>query len=267
MLGADSKTTPSVRRKRLPVTWIMPRSATFTLKKNEAKRSKTSTSLLSAERFSNRVSASSTRSPSSASSNLARSTPSQAGARRPGPSRLGATESVARDSDFAYNNCSKESQVAEQTEVDNVLKIKAKRSFRNMFLRRDAKVTPQQAEEQDSKCSSVAESTPIQHIRDSTKVSVISPAKLPDTKAEIAQSVAVFPVDDGMVNKEKNRQATLSALESGLPNISSQPTPVVHYDTATVIHQILDRVTSMGVESPDRLRGLEIAEVCPTIFA
>lgn len=126
---------------------------------------------------------------------------------------------------------------------------------------------PQQTEEQDSKYSSVAGSTLTQHIRDSTNASKASIAKLPETKAEIEQSAAVLPVDDGTVNKEKNRQETLSALESGLPDVSSQPTPVAHYDTATVIHQILDRVTLMGVDSPDRLRGLEIAEVGLTLLA
>ncbi|KAF2627524.1 hypothetical protein BU25DRAFT_49456 [Macroventuria anomochaeta] len=260
-LGTDTDTPQSATRKRLPMTWMLPKSATFTLKKSDVTRSTTSPSLLSAERFKNRASASSTRSPSSASSNLTRSIPSQAGARRPGPSRLGATESATRDLDSILNdNSSKETQVVEQDATDTALRIKAKRSFRNIFHRHDPKATSQPARNQDSKRSSAAGSALAQRIRNSTNFSKVSLAKPSEVKPEVKQESVVFPDSVEALDKETDRQATLSALESGSAETASRPTHIAHYNTATVVHKILDRVTSMKESSPDRLRGLEIAE-------
>ena len=252
------------------MTWMTPRPATSSLKKSAATRSKTSPLLLSAGRLSNRVSSPLTRSPSSASFGLARSTPSQAGARQPGPSRSGATESATQYFDSAIcNNSSKKTQAAEQTAVDTALRIKAKRSFQITFHRRKPKATPQPIRKQDSKRSTVVGSALAQRIRNSTNFSKVSLARPSEAKSEVNQDIVDFSGSVEALSKETNRQAALSTLGSGSAKLSTQPTPTpaAHYDTATVVHEILDRVTSTKEEPSDRLRGLEIAEVCLTLRA
>lgn len=262
VLGTDTDAPQSATLKRLPMTWMTPKSATFTLKKSNATRSKTSPSLRSTERAYNRASAISTRSPSAVSSSLAHSTPSQVGASRPGPSRLGITESVAQDLDsILCDNPSKETHVDEQSAADKILSIRAKRSFRNIFGRRDPKATPQPAKKQDSKRSSVAGNALAQRIRNSTDFSKVSLAKPLEVNPESKQDTLASSGGVEALGTEKDRQTALSALESDPAETSIQPASTAQYDTATVIHKILDRVISMGTDSPDRLRGLEIAEV------
>lgn len=262
VLGTDGCTTSTATRKRLPATWMTTKTSTSSTKKTNATRCKTSPSLLSVEQFNHRASTPSTRSPSSASSNLARSIPSQVASRRPGPSRLGVTVESLQASD-----CSEDAQAHEQEGASTALMIKAKRSFRNIFLRRTPKSTPQPAKKHDSKHSSVAGNTLAQRIRNSTNFSKVSLAKPFAIKQEIEQGSVLRPTDNGTIEQEISRQAALSVLESGLPNMAPLPASVTQYDTATVVNNILDRVTTMGEDSPDRLRGLEIAEVCLTLIA
>ena len=58
-----------------------------------------------------------------------------------------------------------------------------------------------------------------------------------------------------------DRQAALSALESIPPELLPSVNPNTQHGATKVIHKILDHVISMGEDSGDRLRGLEVAEV------
>lgn len=165
------------------------------------------------------------------------------------------------------SDCSEDAQAYEQDGASTARMIKAKRSFRNIFLRRTPKCTPQPAKKHDSKHSSVAGNTLAQRIRNSTNFSKVSLAKPFAIKQEIEQGSVLRPTDNGTIEQEISRQAALSVLESGLPNMAPLPASVTQYDTATVVNNIVDRVTTMGEDSPDRLRGLEIAEVCLTLIA
>jgi hypothetical protein len=266
-LGTKADTPQLAARKCMPMIWMMPKPASFTLKKSAAIRSKTSPLLRSAERVDNRVSAISTHSPSSASSSLSRLVPSQAGARQMGPSRLGVSESVAQDLDLIQcNNSDNGPPTDEQAVAIKSLRLRAKRSFKNVFGRRDPKATSQPVEDQKSKRSSVASSAlgqRIQHSTNSSKLSLTRPSK---AKAEIKEDVVVCTENVEVLNTEQDRQAALYALESATetaPDASAHLTPSAQCETATVIHNILDRVTSMEKDSSDCLRSLEIAEVSP----
>ncbi|KAF3036364.1 hypothetical protein E8E11_002900 [Didymella keratinophila] len=264
VLGTKADTPQSATRKCLPMTWMTPKSATFTVKKSAAIRSKTSRLLSSTERVDNRVSAISTRSPSSASSNLARSVPSQAGARQMGPSRLEVSESVAQDLDsIHYDKSNNGPATDEQAAANKTLRLRAKCSFKNVFGRRDPKATPQPVKDQNSKRSSVASSALAQRIRNPTNFSKVSLARPSTAEAEIKEDVVVCADSVEVLSTEQDRQAALAALEPTteiVPDASAQPAPLAQCETAAVIHNILDCVTSMKKDSPDCLRGLEIAE-------
>ena len=60
-------------------------------------------------------------------------------------------------------------------------------------------------------------------------------------------------------------EAALSSLEAASTSPASEASPAAHFDSATVITKIIDRVTTLSTDSSDRLRGLEIAEVCSTL--
>jgi hypothetical protein len=249
------------------MTWMTPKSTNSTLKKQAATRSKTSPLFRSTERVDNRVSAVSTHSPSSASSSLARSIPSRVGARQMGASRSGVSVSVAQDLDSILCDTSIHgARTNEQAAANKTLRIGAKRSFRNVFGRRDPRATPQPGKEQKSKRSSVASSALVQRIRNSTNLSQVSLVKPSSAKTESNRDPAICADRVETQGNEQDRKAAWSVLESTLETAptedSTQPAPPTRCETATVIQNILDRVASMKKDSPDCLRGLEIAEVC-----
>ncbi|UPX13173.1 uncharacterized protein EKO05_0003697 [Ascochyta rabiei] len=209
VMGTDGGLSKSSARKRLPMTWMMPKGAASTAKKDNVGRI---------------------------------------------PPRLGATVGSPH-----ANDCSEGVRYSEQNVADAALKIKAKRSFRDIFHRRDPKPTSQPAKKLDSTRSSIVGSVLTQRIRTSTNCPKGSLARSDAVNAEAKHSITTSLSNDA-VGTESNRQAALATLDPSLPDISSRPAPVAQYDTATVVHKILDHVTSMGADSPDRLRGLEIAE-------
>ncbi|KAJ4333550.1 hypothetical protein N0V95_009395 [Ascochyta clinopodiicola] len=254
VLGTDGGLPKLAARKLLPMTWMAPKSAASTARNDNAKRSKTSPLLSSTERSYNRASTSSSRPPRSSSSNLARSNPPHADAYLPGRSRSGTTSKPPN-----ANDCSERAHNTEQNAAEAASKIKAKRSFRDIFHRRNPKSTPQPANKTDSKRTSVVGSVVTQRTRNLTHFSKVSLAGPCDASSEVEQNIATS-LSNGTAGIESKRQATPAAIDPNLPDNSPRPAPVAQYDTATVVHKILDHVTSMEVDCPDRLRGIEIAE-------
>lgn len=160
-----------------------------------------------------------------------------------------------------------ETQVVEHSAVYSTLKIKAKRSFRNVFHKRKPKSESHPVREQDPKRCSAAGSALTQCIRNSTNLSKASLAHPSEAKSKAKQDALSFLNIVEASGRGIDRQAAPSILEPGSAETSPEPTLVAPCNTASVIHKILDCVSSMGEESPDRLRGLEIAEVCIIINA
>ncbi|KAF1926227.1 uncharacterized protein M421DRAFT_94085 [Didymella exigua CBS 183.55] len=257
--GTDAATPPSIIRERLPMTWMTSKSGTFTLKKSEATGSKASPSLRSTKLVNNRVSTISTHSPSSTSSDLAHSGLSRASARQMAPSRLEVSESVPQDVNSIFRDgFSKETRIDEQAAAGKTPKIRAKHSFQNIFGRR--KTTQQLAKNQGSKRSSVTGNALAQRIRNSKNFSKISLARPPAAKTGSKENSGDCPDSVGVLSTEQDPRAALPALEYALEATSAETAPTAQRDTAKVIDNILERVTSMKKDSPDILRGLEIAE-------
>jgi hypothetical protein len=148
--------------------------------------------------------------------------------------------------------------VADGTNEAFAKKVKTKRSFRDIFTKRtDNKHVEKLPKISDPKLSLGANKNSIAcRIRNSANFSKIHLPKLTDAKTPSPE----IKVDAATMNANNaDRQAALDSLEAG----SSPPAPAnLSHDTATIISRIVDRVNAMPEESPDRLRGLDIAEVC-----
>lgn len=140
-------------------------------------------------------------------------------------------------------------------------KVKVKRSFQEIFRKREVKPNAKPVSQAVSKRSSIAGSTFAQRFKGSTSFSRANLSKSPEPVVDAQQSTS---------NKKESfeeagdRNAALSALEAGSSDSTPDVSPPSLTETATVINKIVDQVTAMEKSSPDRLRGVEIAEVCGT---
>lgn len=239
----------------MPVSWTKPSSSVI--------GSNTDPLLPSVERLNISGSSCSSASLSPVSARPAESSASQAGTGQLRSCRLGEKTSVIPELDHnLYSVASKQIEAAEQAVEDRKFKIRAKRSFRNFFHRRGHTITSQPARKQDSKRSSIAGSVLALRIRDSSNHSKVSMTKQTETTSQTHQNHVVTLNHIEPPGKDANGQAALSALDPDRSVSISPPTgSIARCETATIVNKILDRVMSMNEASPDRLRGLEIAEV------
>lgn len=100
-----------------------------------------------------------------------------------------------------------------------------------------------------------------QRMKKSANISRVSIARQFETKPEFEDNFATAAENTEISGKEVDRQAALSALESIPPELLPSVNPNTQHGATKVIHKILDHVISMGEDSGDRLRGLEVAEV------
>ncbi|KAJ4988826.1 hypothetical protein SVAN01_05633 [Stagonosporopsis vannaccii] len=258
VLDANEETQFSASRKRVPSIETTSGSASS---KSIATRSKTSPFLPSSDRLKAQVARCFDHSPYLVSSEPARSMPSRISMRQSGPSRLEAKELLTGQSEAG--SCKSTSEVTEAVRlstVDAAVKMKAKRSFRNIFHRRDPKIMPQPDKKQGPKRASATGNALSQRIRDSTNFSKVSLAKEPGVVVQTSPGVTLSSNSVEGEGAVCGRQITPSTAELTSAMLPHQPEPIARYDTATVVNRILDRVTSMRDHSSDRLRGLEIAE-------
>lgn len=140
-------------------------------------------------------------------------------------------------------------------------KVKTKRSFRGIFSKRfENKVVEKPTEVSEPKWSSgTTKSSLACRIRNSTNFSKVHLPKITDVKTPGPES----KVDAAtMTANDFDRQAALTSLKATSPT----PAPAnLSHETATIISKIVERVNAMPEDSPDRLRGLDIAEVCKTL--
>lgn len=258
--NASSMSPLTATRKSTPMTETTSRSARF---KPAVTRSKTSPVLPLSEHLRVQVSRYSSRSPSLTSSRLAHYSPSKIGVQQSGPFKR--TKPKAR-AQYLHSNThmstSKDAETTELSAVDDTLRAKAKRSFRHIFHQRNPTVPSRPDSKHVPKRSSITGSALAQRFQDSTKLSNVSLTR--PVVASPASNLSITVSSDSMEpsGERTGSCAVLSAPEPRLAKPHSFTEPATKYDTATVVHKILDRVTSLREESPDRLRGLEIAEVC-----
>jgi hypothetical protein len=142
-------------------------------------------------------------------------------------------------------------------------KVKVKRSIQEIFRKREVRQSDGSISRTMSKRSSNAGSSFAQRFKDSTSFSKTNPPRSLDPTLEAQQNITN---EGDNHTEESNRNMALSALEAG--SSSTAPSPPVQNltETAKVINNIVDRVTCMEKSSPDRLKGVEIAEVCDKVY-
>lgn len=185
-------------------------------------------------------------------------------------------------------NASAKEQAVKNSNDATGKKVKIKRSFREIFHRRGTTKQPE-------KPLTVIEPVPAfmtgtrsslaKRIKESASLPKLHLPKMSEVKSEIDEgSEPATKIDHVSATDTPtiaaNRQAALSSLQamssmptmpsmSSMLSMPSMPTqeaaPVTRYDTNTVINKIISHVNAMPSSSPDRLRVLEIAEVCTTL--
>ncbi|KAF3002646.1 hypothetical protein E8E13_009318 [Curvularia kusanoi] len=257
VLGQEFETNQSSSQKHRPSTMMTPQPVSGTLEHSTIiVRSKTSPLLPTIEHDGGTSDFSSDpRSP--ADSHASQSTPPGTNSHQQGASKLEVPAPEAQDISYPrYKNA--DSQPAERSIENMSLRVKAKRSFRNIFHRRRSTKKSPPDEKQESKRSSITGSVLAQRMMKSANLSKISIVRQPEAKSEPKEDLITAAEVTEVLERETGRQAALSALESVSAEVP--PSGIHQYDTAAVIHKILDHVVSMKEESPDRLRGVEIAE-------
>ncbi|KAL6708809.1 hypothetical protein ACN47E_002216 [Coniothyrium glycines] len=148
-------------------------------------------------------------------------------------------------------------------------KLKIKRSIRGMFHKRNKKQNEANLTARNSRqsLSTGTRSSLAKRIRDSANLSKVHLPGMSESTPECKQHsttskyIGVEQVSAPFgSNEAANGEGTFSCLEATADTPPQQNQEKPRYDTVTVVNKILDRVTGMQSDSPDRLRGLEIAE-------
>ncbi|KAF2798417.1 hypothetical protein K505DRAFT_414359 [Melanomma pulvis-pyrius CBS 109.77] len=248
------------------------------MKRAVTDRSSTSPSMKPSACRDNRIPLIGTSSPSSQPGFTPRSTGSHAGGRGFGPSRLRHTESteMERNSPAMEDRIHRERHVQqsrpsttpskllnkdEKTASEGAAKIKAKRSFRNFFYKRDAKGAVSSPRDSTGKRSSITMtgSTLAKRLRNSANFSKTTLPKDPESKCRPESK----PETMSQINNTSTSSITcdvavpsLNAASSAAP---SEVPSATRSEISFVINNIIERV-NRSHDTADRLRGLEIAE-------
>ncbi|KAF2868736.1 hypothetical protein BDV95DRAFT_597064 [Massariosphaeria phaeospora] len=140
-------------------------------------------------------------------------------------------------------------------------KVKAKRSFRKLFQKREAKPTEKPAQPNEPKRSSLTGSALAKRFRSAnpSKGNASNmPGRGPDSRP--GPKTAISKSGEHGSNMRAGTPSPELRMPSPTPEVASATA-----DTATVVNNLIARVAELPDESPDRLRGLEIAEVCMTL--
>jgi hypothetical protein len=147
---------------------------------------------------------------------------------------------------------------------EEAAKIKAKRSFRNLFHKRDDKATLKSPRDNSSKRSSITMtgSTIAKRIRNSANFSKTTLYKEAAPYHEHTQAHERVPKVPTLMPQTPGDAC---ALPPGVATPKVEAPSATNLESSHIIGNIIDRVRALPQDSPDRLRGLEIAEVCQTL--
>jgi hypothetical protein len=134
-------------------------------------------------------------------------------------------------------------------------KVKAKRSFRDFFHIRDSKSTENVPKLAGNKRSSltVTGNTLAKRFRHSATLAKPNPS---------LGSTSEIPGTESAVRARMHGEHNQLRAHS---DVACKAPPATCSDTGVIVNKIVKSVSSLPNHSPDRLRGLEIAEVCKTL--
>lgn len=201
--------------------------------------------------------------------------------RRPGPSKLRATESVTSANGveaFERTEPSGTSSSRLPTSSSNgpsktsfKQRLNFKRSIRDLFPKRDDKHAEMPAAEAGHQNASMTEtrSSFAERIRASANVSRLYLSRMSDSKLVIECEATPAVSDVADVTPEvsirtRHRRAALSSLEGRTPHPVLGTSSVLRYGSAPVMNNMLTSIGELQPDSPEQLRAVEVAEVCQT---
>ncbi|KAF2681017.1 hypothetical protein K458DRAFT_392251 [Lentithecium fluviatile CBS 122367] len=150
---------------------------------------------------------------------------------------------------------------------ETAAKVKAKRSFRDFFHIRDGKRTEKVLKPAENKRSSltVTGNTLAKRFRNSANLSKPNLSKTSEPEGPPRPESEASRIDAGVENLVGQGENSSGDKENASEHATPEAPPATCSDTAVIINNIVNHVSTLPSDSADRLRGLEIAEVCKTI--
>lgn len=155
-------------------------------------------------------------------------------------------------------------------------KVTLRRSIRNLFQKRDTEDKPPPMptvpKSLYKRSAIIGNSFTSRFTKSSRKTSEMTDQRLESARAEQVPNRAAHvkpkatkmssPASDVAARENIDLQGVISSGSA-----ASKTEPATTSDTAAVVNSLLEKVAELPASSPDRLRGLEIAEVCSILHA
>ncbi|KAL1795270.1 hypothetical protein ACET3X_007086 [Alternaria dauci] len=136
-------------------------------------------------------------------------------------------------------------------------KVKAKRSIRGLFSREKARVkTPETAAPKQGFMGATRSSL-AKVMRDSKSLSKIHLPRKTESRLELRS--------DHTVNKRSSQTGMFTASNNGGASLVQEAVPEKQKSMTEMLHEMVDRIDAEPEDSPERLRHVQIAEVCETL--
>ncbi|CAN9368374.1 unnamed protein product [Alternaria alternata] len=136
-------------------------------------------------------------------------------------------------------------------------KVKAKRSILGLFNREKARVkTPETAVSKQGFMGATRSSL-AKVMRDSKSLSKVHLPRKTASRSEIRS--------DRTVNKRSSQTGTFTAPNNGRVSLVQEALPEKRKNTTEMLHDMVDRIEAGPKDSPERLRHVQIAEVCEAL--
>ena len=136
-------------------------------------------------------------------------------------------------------------------------KVKAKRSILGLFSREKARVkTPETAVPKQGFMGATRSSL-AKVMRDSKSLSKVHLPRKTESRSEVRS--------DRTVNNRSSQTGTFTAPDNGRVSLVQEAVPEKRKNTTEMLHDMVDRIEAGPKDSPERLRHVQIAEVCEAL--
>ncbi|CAN9316950.1 unnamed protein product [Alternaria sp. RS040] len=136
-------------------------------------------------------------------------------------------------------------------------KVQAQRSILGLFSREKARVKAPETAVPKQGFMSATRSSLAKVMRDSKSLSKIHLPRKTESRSEIRS--------DRTVNKRSSQTGTFTAPDNNRVSLLQEAVPEKRINTTEMLHDMVDRIEAGPKDSPERLRHVQIAEVCEAL--
>jgi hypothetical protein len=136
-------------------------------------------------------------------------------------------------------------------------KVKAKRSIRGIFSREKTRAKTPETTASKQGFMSATRSSLAKVMRDSKSLSKVHLPRKTEVKSETES--------DHLVNKKSGHLGIFATFNNGKASPTSEAKPEMRHHTNEVLYDMVDRIDAQPEDSSERLRYVQIAEVCETL--